>query len=154
MNQQKKQKMKYTEATTGRSFVLRLEDGEILHEVIEKFAEEQKIDAAKLIVLGGADKGSILVTGPRDRRAPIIEKQEITLDDVHEITGVGTLFRNEEGKVISHIHLSAGRGEKAVTGCARSGVKIWLVAEVVITELYNCTARREKDHNGFELLTM
>lgn len=30
--------MKYSEARPGRIFVLRLEDGEIVHEVIERFA--------------------------------------------------------------------------------------------------------------------
>jgi predicted DNA-binding protein with PD1-like motif len=32
------------------------------------------------------------------------------------------------------------------------GIKIWLVAEVVITELLDTTASRVRDHNGFELL--
>lgn len=30
--------MKYTEAKIGRAFVLRLEDGDILHEELEQFA--------------------------------------------------------------------------------------------------------------------
>lgn len=144
--------MKYSEAKTGRVFILRLEDGEILHEVIERFAADNNIVAAKLVVLGGADKGSVLVVGPKDGRASFIEKQEIVLDNCYEINGVGTLFRNEAGNPISHIHISCGRNEKTLSGCARSGVKIWLVAEVVITELLDTEAKRIKDHNGFELL--
>jgi predicted DNA-binding protein with PD1-like motif len=144
--------MKYSEAKSGRNFILRLEDGEIIHEVIEKFALDNDINAAKLVVLGGADKGSILVVGPKDGRAATIEKQEIILDDVYEITGVGTIFRNEKGLPVSHIHISCGRGKVVFTGCARMGVKVWLVAEVVITELLDSTARRVRDHNGFELL--
>jgi predicted DNA-binding protein with PD1-like motif len=145
-------KMRYSEAKTGRNFILRLEDGEILHQVVEQFAADHQINAAKLIVLGGADKGSILVVGPKNSRAATIEKQEIILDDVYEITGVGTIFRNEAGLPVSHIHISCGRGEKPVAGCARMGIKIWLVAEVVITELLDTTASRVRDHNGFELL--
>lgn len=144
--------MRYSEATTGRNFILRLEDGEILHEVVEQFAIDHQIKAAKLMVVGGADKGSKLVVGPLISRAPLIEPMETILEDAHEVTGFGTIFPNEEGFPVSHIHLSCGRGEKVITGCARRGVKIWLVLEVIITELLGTEAGRIKDHNGFELL--
>ena len=50
--------MKYTEAKPGRIFVIRLEDGEILHECIEAFAEKKNIKAAALLVLGGAQRAA------------------------------------------------------------------------------------------------
>ena len=43
--------MKFSEARQGRVFVIRLEDGEIIHETIERFAGEQGIKAAALILL-------------------------------------------------------------------------------------------------------
>jgi predicted DNA-binding protein with PD1-like motif len=144
--------MRYSEAIIGRTFILRLEDGEILHEVVEKFAQDHNLQAAKIMVVGGIDKGSILVVGPKESRASVIEPMQITVDDASEVTGFGTIFLNGEGKPVSHIHLSCGRGDKVITGCARRGVKTWLVLEVIITELTHCTARRVKDHNGFELL--
>ena len=49
--------MKYSAAEHRRLFVVRLEDGDILHEYLEQFAEEQGIKAAEIIVLGGADRG-------------------------------------------------------------------------------------------------
>ena len=64
--------MKYSKASRGRTFVMRLEDGEILHEVIENFAAEHSINAASLIVIGGADDGSRLIVGPEDGRAETI----------------------------------------------------------------------------------
>ena len=87
--------MKYSEAKTGRNFILRLEDGEILHEVVEQFAFDHQIKAAKLMVVGGVDKGSRLVVGPKESRSAIIEPVEIILDDAHEVTGFGTIFPNE-----------------------------------------------------------
>lgn len=60
--------MKYSEARTGRIFVIRLEDGDILHEQIEAFAEEHGIARASLIAVGAADKGSRLVVGPEESR--------------------------------------------------------------------------------------
>ena len=40
--------MKYSSAQPGRIFILRLENGEIVHEEIERFAREQSIKAAAL----------------------------------------------------------------------------------------------------------
>ena len=48
--------MKYSQAKQGRVFVIRLEDGDVVHEEIEKFAREKGIKAAALIIIGGADK--------------------------------------------------------------------------------------------------
>ena len=56
--------MRYSTARMGRIFVIRLEDGEVLHETIERFAAEQGIGAAALIIVGGVDEGSKLVVGP------------------------------------------------------------------------------------------
>ncbi len=60
--------MKYSEAKQGRVFIVRLEDGEIVHEVLEQFAVDHGIRAASLIVVSGADDGSRFVVGPlKDR---------------------------------------------------------------------------------------
>jgi predicted DNA-binding protein with PD1-like motif len=56
--------MKYSEARHGRVFVLRLEDGDVLHEVVESFAAEHDIRAASALAIGGADDQSCLVVGP------------------------------------------------------------------------------------------
>jgi len=145
--------MKYAEARYGRIFIMRIEDGEVLHEEIEKFAEDMEIKAAAILVIGGIGKGSKLVVGPEDADARPAVPIEHVLDDVHEISGVGTLFPNEEGRPISHIHVSGGRGTSTKTGCIRRGVRVWLVAEVVIFELLGTKSRRSiDDKTGFELL--
>ena len=46
--------------TTGQDFVIRLEQGEVVHEVLERFAEDKGVRAAALIVVGAADKDSKL----------------------------------------------------------------------------------------------
>ncbi len=53
--------MKYSEIKPGRVFVMRLEDGDIIHEEIEKFAKERSISCAYLTALGGIDKDSKLI---------------------------------------------------------------------------------------------
>jgi predicted DNA-binding protein with PD1-like motif len=145
--------MKYCQAGGGRVFILRLEEGEILHETIERFAAEQGIRAASVLALGGAGKGSRLVVGPRDGAARPVEPMERSLEDVHEIAGVGTIFPDPGGQPSLHMHAACGRSDETVTGCVRRGVRVWQIAEVVITELVGATGRRELDAAlGFELL--
>lgn len=134
--------MKFTQARQGRVFVLRLEDGEIVHEVIEKFAADQNIGAATLIILGGADDGSRLVVGPKMDRVLPLEPMQRVLENAHEVTGTGTLFPDENGTPLLHMHISCGRKKKTITGCIRAGVRVWHVMEVVIFELLDTTARR------------
>lgn len=134
--------MKFTEAQQGRVFILRLEDGEIVHEVIEQFAVDQNIEAASLIILGGADDGSRLVVGPKEDRGLPLEAMKYQLENAHEVTGTGTLFRDVEGTPLLHMHMACGRSGKTTTGCIREGVKVWRVMEVVIHELLGTNARR------------
>lgn len=148
--------MKYTTAKPGRVFIIRLEDGEIIHEVIEKLALDEKIQAASLIVVGGADTGSTLVVGPKNGRSQPIVPMTHQLDGVHEVTGTGTLFPDENGQPIVHLHLACGRHSKSpntVTGCIREGVKVWQVLEVILYELVDTQALRRYDpETGFKLL--
>jgi predicted DNA-binding protein with PD1-like motif len=145
--------MKYTEAGAGRIFVIRLEDGDIVHEVIEKFARELDIKAAALIVLGGADLDSKLVVGPEEGRAKPLHPMEHILEDVHEVSGTGTLFPDDQGNPILHMHMACGRKSSTVTGCIRTGVKVWHVMEVILFELIDTTGRRLVDpETGFKLL--
>lgn len=145
--------MKYSEAGQGRIFIIRLEDGDILHESIEAFARQHEIRTASLIVLGAADAGSILVTGPLQARASQIIPKTHMLDNVHEVTGTGTLFPDETGEPVLHLHMACGRGSSTVTGCVRRGVKVWHVMEVILQELAGSTGVRKKDRvTGFDLL--
>lgn len=125
----------------------------MVHEVIEAFASEQGIKAAALIMVGAADKGSGLVVGPLDADARPVVPLEHILTDVHEMTGSGTVFPNEEGLPILHVHAAFGREGKATMGCIRRGVVVWQVLEVIMIELLGSSTIRRKDPStGFELL--
>jgi len=145
--------MKYSEAKLGRVFVIRLEDGEIVHEVIEAFALEHSIRAASLIILGGSDEGSRLVVGPENGRSSPIVPMGHVLDDVREVTGTGTVFPDDAGTPILHLHMACGRNSSTVTGCIRQGVKVWQVMEAILFELTDTKARRLPDAvTGLKLL--
>ena len=110
--------------------------------------------AASVMVLGGADDGSIVITGPKvGRPEGAVEPMEQTLIGAHEITGTGTIFPDKNDNPVLHMHISCGRKKKTITGCVRRGVKVWHVMEAVITELVGTDARRILDpKTGFELL--
>ena len=59
----------------------------------------------------------------------LIHAMELVLDIVHEIVGTGTLFPNENGEPVLHMHVACGRNEGTVTGCVRRGVKTWHILE-------------------------
>jgi|WetSurMetagenome_2_1015567.scaffolds.fasta_scaffold01496_9 uncharacterized protein len=147
--------MQFTEAKLGRAFVLRLHDGDRLPEVLEAFAESQNLAGALCFFVGGAKDGSRVVVGPKAPNSEGFPVDPVVtlLAGVSEVAGVGTLFRNEEGKAKLHMHASFGRGEKAVTGCVRLGVDVWRIGEVIVLELAGVAARRVVDkETGFELL--
>lgn len=145
--------MKYTEAKQGRIFILRLEHGDIITDTIQKFAKEQNIRSAYVQIVGGAEKDSKLVVGPKDGEAAKPEKVYLRTDGVTEMFGVGTLFTNESGEPKLHLHSSFGRGDKANTGCCWPGVITWHIGEVIIHELLTDKAGRKLNvENGFELL--
>jgi predicted DNA-binding protein with PD1-like motif len=146
--------MRYSQAKQGRVFVIRLEDGEIIHTQLEKFAAEHGIKAASVTIVGGVDQDSCLIVGPEKGRgiSPVIP-MSTTLKDVHEATGTGTIFPDDTGKPVLHLHMACGRNEKTITGCIRSGVKVWHVLEVILFELTECAAVRRLDPvTGFKLL--
>jgi predicted DNA-binding protein with PD1-like motif len=147
--------MQYTEAKQGRIFVLRLEHGEIVHEVIESFARDRHIAGAALIALGGADEESRLVVGPEAGNERPISTLMQVLDNVHEVAGTGTLFPDENGDMVLHMHMACGRNDQTITGCIRSGLRVWQILEVIVFELVESKAKRILEPDlGFKLLRL
>ena len=145
--------MKCSVGSVGRVLVIRLEDGDVLHECVERAARENGIVRGAVLALGGADQGSRMVVGPRDGRSESIEPMLAQLAGESELAAVGTLFPDENGDPSLHMHASAGRDGKSVTGCVRAGVKVWLIQEVVVIEILGSSSKRVKDpRTDFHLL--
>lgn len=144
--------MKVSEGRIGRVFVIRLENGDVVPQCIERFAHEQGVSVAHVIMVGGIGGGQVVV-GPRrsDRMPP--EPMLLPVDGAHEVVGVGVLAPGEEGRPVLHVHGALGRSGATLTGCLRPGVTTWLVGEVILYEILGTTARRIKDEtSGFALL--
>jgi predicted DNA-binding protein with PD1-like motif len=145
--------MQYSQGKVGRVFTLRLEDGERLPDCLEQFAKEHDIKTALCTLIGGADKGNV-VSGPKDGEAPIIDPILCPVREAHEVLGLGTLYPDEDGVPVLHMHAALGRDGETVTGCIRPGLDVWLVGEVIIMEIEGSELLRKQDAQyGLCLLT-
>lgn len=147
--------MKYSEVNLGRIFILRLEHGDRIPEVIEEFAKKNMVNSALVHFLGGADINSKVVVGPEDGRELKPQPVITELLGASEAVGIGTIFTNEQGYPVLHMHASFGKGREVICGCTREGVGVWHIGEAVVFELVNSKAQRKIDKiTGFELLEL
>ena len=146
--------MKSAEGRMGRVFVLRLEDEDIIPQCIEQFATEKGIAAGHVVLLGGVNKGNVVV-GPKSSTEKPPCKMLLPIDEAHEIVASGIIAPDENGMPILHIHGALGRSGHTMTGCLREGVSVWLVCEVIIYEILDADINRVLDKDsGFVLLNI
>ena len=146
--------MKSSEGQIGRVFILRLEDGDIVPDCIEHFAEGKNISVGHVILVGGMCGGKIVV-GPEQAEERPPQPMFLPIDNAYEAAGVGVLAPDKNGKPILHIHGTFGRSREVLTGCMRPGVYTWLIGEVIIYEITGINASRILDNaSGFELLEL
>ena len=144
--------MKACEGRIGRVFLIRLEDGDVVPECIERFAEEKGVSVGQAILVGGVGSGDVVV-GPRSSKEMPPEPMLLPIDGAHEVVGVGVLVPRENGKPSLHIHAALGRAGQTITGCLRQGVTTWLVGEVILYEILGTKIMRvQNKRSGFELL--
>jgi predicted DNA-binding protein with PD1-like motif len=146
--------MKASEGHIGRVFVLRLEDGDVVPDCIERFAAEKNISVGQVVLVGGIGGGKIVV-GPKDSVTMPPEPVLLPVEGAHEVVGVGTIAPDKDGRPVLHIHASLGRSKEVLTGCLRPGVTTWLVGEAIIYEILGAKAARLPDpKSGFDLMEM
>jgi predicted DNA-binding protein with PD1-like motif len=144
--------MRSSEGRVGRVFVIRLDDGDVVPDCIERFAAARAVSTGYALLVGGAGRGEVVV-GPRDSAAMPPDPMALPLDGAHEVSGVGVLAPGADGKPVLHMHAALGRAGRTMTGCLRKGVKTWLVGEAVLVEITGAAVRRVKDEkSGFALL--
>jgi predicted DNA-binding protein with PD1-like motif len=144
--------MKESEGHIGRVFVIRLEDGDLIPDCLERFAEEKKIVTGQVFMIGGIGGGNVVV-GPRRSDEMPPEPMLLPVDGAHEVAGIGIIAPDEHGNPVLHIHAALGRAGKTTTGCLRPGVTTWTVGEVVLYEILDVNAVRVLEpETGFELL--
>ena len=146
--------MKASEGRTGRVFVIRLDDGDVMPRCIERFAEEKGVSVGHVILVGGIGDGEIVV-GPRHSQERPPDPMLLPVDGAHEVLAVGVLAPGEDGKPVLHMHGALGRSGATMSGCFRPGVTTWLVGEVILCEILGAyVARLRDEESGFALLNV
>lgn len=134
--------MQYSEGSLGRVFVLRIDDGEDLIAMLQKFIREKKIESCMALFMGALAEGKC-VTGPEALTIPPVPHWE-EYRDGWEVFGMATVYPSVEGPKF-HIHSAIGRGRTALLGCIRERAKVYLVVEAVLFEFSGLSVRREWD---------
>jgi predicted DNA-binding protein with PD1-like motif len=144
--------MKACEGQVGRVFVMRLEDGDVIPECIERFAKDNGVSVGQVILVGGIGDGKVVV-GPQSSDEMPPQPMLLPVDGAHEVLAAGVLAPDENGKPILHIHGALGRSGQTMTGCLRPGVTTWLIVEVILYEILGVKATRVRDkESNFTLL--
>ena len=147
--------MRYSEGSLGRVFVLRLDDGDPLNTTLEAFAREHAIKRGMAFYVGGGAGGTGLVVGPDTARTDAVVPLYHALTGPNETFAFGTLFPDEAGDPVLHMHAACGREGEATVGCTRAGLETWLIGEIVLIELVGTGGSRRLDPlSGFELLEL
>jgi predicted DNA-binding protein with PD1-like motif len=141
--------MQYSQGRIGRVFTIRFDDGEDFLAELERFVRTKDIQTGTVQFLGALREGQ-MVAGPKEPVIPPVPHHE----DIYggwEILGFATIYPGLEGPAI-HLHATAGRGMKTVTGCLRKKAEIYLVVEAVLTEIINVRTSRVHDEKTGVLL--
>ena len=144
--------MKYQSGTPGRVIVARFEDGEDVVAGLADIVRKENIRAASFNLVGGM-KGGRYVVGPETEMMPPVPVWR-GLEESHEVTGFGTIFwQGDEPRV--HLHGVYGKRDSVRMGCMRQDTQVFLVLEVVVTEIVGIQAVRELDDaSGMVLLKL
>ncbi len=145
--------MEYTIGTIGRCIVMRLHEDDHVYECIETTAQKEQLSHGVVLMIGGVKNGKVVV-GPKDQNQRPLDPVLKNFSDAHEIAGIGTIFPNEKGVPLLHMHATMGKGDSPITGCPRQGLDCWLVTEIVILELKGIDAARVREESGMELLKL
>jgi uncharacterized protein len=146
--------MKHKEIQKGRKFILKLESGDNLHSGIISFCQKEKINSGYLNIIGAIKKGTI-IAGPKTDDINNIVHNKIFIKKPSEIVAFGTVFPDDKQDLILHLHGSIGHDENTITGCVQKDTIIFIVAEVVFTEILNSEIVRKVDSvTGFKLIAL
>jgi predicted DNA-binding protein with PD1-like motif len=142
--------MEYSVGHTGRVILLKLDENDDVLESLESLASRERIENGIFFVIGSLKEGS-LVSGAATEDISIIPIWH-HLKNNHEILGIGNVFQME-GQPKIHMHAALARGDECLMGCLRGKSKVFLLEEIILFELLDVSARRERDEKtGMTLL--
>lgn len=134
--------MEYTQASLGRVFVARFEDGEDLLTELKELIKKENVKSG-VIHLIGALANAKAVLGPEEKAYPPVPFF-FEFNDAREVLGLGIFaWEGEEPKI--HLHSGIGHKSESKVGCIREKSEIYLVIEAVIQEIVSSNIVRKLD---------
>lgn len=135
--------MIYRQGTIGRVFVARIEHGEDLLSELRQLAEQEKLDAGVIYVIGAVAEASVVVSSEKRTIPPVAIWRDF--DDGRELVGIGTLFRNDRQQSVIHLHGALGREDLSITADLRKRSEVYLMVEAIVMELLDTGAIKTYD---------
>ena len=130
----------------GRTFVLRMERGDLLREAISDLCNKENINTA-VILSGIATFDIVNMQMTNSVRYPITY-DEIKLNEPLELSSLdGTIINKQP-----HLHGTIGNAAHTWAGHLLDGCRILYLGEIVIQELCDDTLIRKPDSNGVNLI--
>jgi len=144
--------MDYQVGKIGRIVIARFESNEEVLNNLASVVKKEAVKAGVLYLVGGMQKGRIVVGPEKDELPPVPVWREI--DESNELFGVGTIFwEGDEPKI--HFHGAFGKRDTVKVGCLRENSEAFLVLEAIIIEIEGVNAVREFDPSiGLSLLKL
>ncbi|MBU0480253.1 MAG: DNA-binding protein [Proteobacteria bacterium] len=143
--------MDYRQGKTGRVFCIRFDEGDDFLQELTAIIKTENIRQGWFQVIGGLRQAEV-VTGPKE---PVMPPEPVwaTVEGARETLGTGTIFWDgEEPKI--HLHAAMGHHGDTLTACVRKGTKVYLVLEVILTEIVGINGDRPwYEKGGFNRLT-
>ncbi len=139
---QERESMQYSEGQVGRVFTVRIDDRENFISEIRRFVAAMNIQSG-IIHLLGAVRSARVATGPKEPVIPPASRHEEIFGG-WELFGLATIYPGEGGPSV-HIHATAGRGIRTITGCLRERVEVYVAIDAVVIEFIGISARRLPD---------
>ena len=132
----------------GRSFVLRLDQGDLILESIEKMIQEERIQNGVVVSGIGTVDASVLhmVTSTGYPPVEFFDRKENEPIEVVSIQGFIA-----DG--MPHLHMMISDKDTALGGHLEHGCKTLYLAEIVITEYLDLSVRRVPDQRNINKLT-
>ena len=134
--------MDYRVGETGRVVVARFNGDEEVLGNLREIARKENMRAAVVYLVGGMQKGRMVVGPEKDELPPVPIWREVK--ESNEVLGIGTIFwEGDEPKI--HLHGAFGKRDEVKVGCLREDSEAFLVLEAVMLELKGIDAVREFD---------
>lgn len=134
--------MEYVQATLGRVYFIKLEDGEDIFDQLKCLIKTENIRAGYVNLLGATTKSKV-VLGPHKREYPP-NPFWWEFDDARELFAFG-IFAWEDDEPKLHLHSGIGHNSESRVGCIRGMSEVYITVEAVLQEVVNPDIKRKLD---------